>query len=347
MLAYVYDLENKLKLMEVPRPQLKDDCAIVKVMATSICGTDFRTYMYGSKKITPPRIIGHEFAGVIEEVGSKITGFHAGERISVAPAIGCGKCYSCVKGYTNMCDDLKSIGFQYDGTFAQYIAVPLHAFEMGNVNKLGILIEDEEATLAEPVACVVNGQEFLNIREGDNVAIFGSGFIGCIHAELAMQSGAENVIMLEIAEKRIEQAQKLVPKINIINPSQKSLYEEVKQLTGGRGADVVIVACSSGKAQEDAIRIAAKRGRVSLFGGISGEAKCFIDSNEIHYKELSVYGVHASTPLQNKIVIDWISMGRLKIKKYISKVFSLNEVGNAFEAIRNENILKAIIKPFD
>jgi len=347
MLAFVYDLENKLKLMEVPRPQLKEDCAIVKVMATSICGTDFRTYMYGSKKISPPRIIGHEFAGIIEEVGSKIIGFHPGDRISVAPAIGCGKCYSCGKGHTNMCDELKSIGFQYDGTFAQYIAVPLQAFEMGNVNKLGALIEDEEATLAEPIACAVNGQEFLNIKEGDSVAIFGSGFIGCIHAELAMQSGAGMIIMSEIAKKRIEQAIKLVPKIKIVNPAEKPLHEEVMRLTQGRGADVVIVACSSGKAQEDAIKIAAKRGRISLFGGIPGEAKGFLDSNEIHYKELSVFGVHASTPLQNKKVIDWISTGRLKIKKYISRVYPLKDIVNAFEAIKNENILKAIVKPFD
>lgn len=347
MLAYVFNEDNKLRLIEVPRPQLNENCAIVKVMASSICGTDFRTYMFGSKKIDSPRIVGHEFAGVIEEVGSKINGFYVGERISVAPAIGCGHCSSCVKGYTNMCDELKSIGFQFDGTFAEYISIPLQAFEMGNVNKLSNLIEDVEATLAEPIACAVNGQEFLQIKEGDVVTIFGSGFLGCIHAELALKSGAAKVIMIEIVEKRIEQALNVVPGIHVINPVEKDLDKEIIFLTEGKRADVVIVACSSGKAQEDAIRVAAKRGRISLFGGISGEAKGFLDSNQIHYKELSVFGVHASTPQQNKKAIDSISMGRLKVKKYISKVYPLKDIESAFEAIKSENILKVIINPFD
>lgn len=345
MLAYVYEGEGKLVLKDMPVPMAKKDSAVIKVNACSICGTDFRTYIHGSKKITPQTIVGHEVTGTVIEIGREVTGLHIGDRVAVAPAIGCGKCYPCSKGHPNMCDDLKTIGFQYNGGFSEYMEIPAAAFRAGNVNKLGNLIEDEEAALAEPIACVVNAQEFLKIKEGDYVAVFGSGFIGCMHAELALSSGAAKVIMIEVAKNRAEQALKLVPKISMVNPTLNDTFEEVKRITGGRGVDVAITACSVGKAQEDAVKIAAKRARISLFGGIPGDARGFIDSNEIHYKELSVFGVHASTPLQNLAVLNSISSGSLKVEKYISGIYPLDKIVDAFEAIKNENIMKAIIKP--
>ena len=105
MLAYVYDCENKLVLKEMPKPEIKKDTAIMRVSACSICGTDFRTYMYGSKKITAPRTIGHEAVGTIVDAGVDVKGYGHGDRVAVAPAIGCGKCYMCINGHPNMCDD--------------------------------------------------------------------------------------------------------------------------------------------------------------------------------------------------------------------------------------------------
>jgi len=345
MLSFVYDEDGSLILKDMPKPVPKSDGAVIKVYSCSICGTDFRMYMHGSKKITPPRVLGHEVAGVIVETGSSLEDFYPGETVAVAPAIGCGYCHLCTEGHPNMCDKLKTIGFQYDGGFAEYMEIPPDAFRMGNVNKLDNCIEGDEAALAEPIACVINAHQFLSIKEGEDVVIFGSGFIGCIHAELALRSGAGKVIMVEIVKSRAEEASKLVEGIHIISPGEAGIIFEVKKLTGGKGADVAITACSSGKAQEDAISILSKRGRLSLFGGIPGEAKGFIDSNEIHYKELSVYGVHASTPLQNRTAIELISNGSLNVKKYITERFQLKDIVKAFEAIKNENMMKAIIKP--
>lgn len=345
MLAYVYEDGGGLVLKEMPRPRPQKYGAVIKVSSCSICGTDFRMYMYGSKKIAPGTIVGHEVSGTIVETGRGLAGFRPGDRVAVAPAIGCGKCRPCSDGHPNMCDYLNTIGFQYNGGFAEYMEIPESAFSMGNVNKLSGLIEDDEAALAEPIACVVNSHGFLKITEGDRVAIFGSGFIGCIHAELALSSGAERVIMLEISRSRAEEAAKLVKGIQMVNPSEADTADEVLRLTEGRGVDVAITACSVGKAQADALKISAKRARISLFGGIPGESTGFIDSNEIHYKELSVYGVHASTPLQNKKVIDRITNGSLKVKKYITRVYPLSNIVEAFEAIKNENIMKAVIKP--
>jgi L-iditol 2-dehydrogenase len=345
MLAYVFDSSGKLMLKEMPDPTATVNTAVIKVKACSICGTDFRTYVQGSSKITPPRIIGHEVVGTITQVGKGVNGFYVGDRVAVAPAIGCGHCYPCSIERPNMCDRLQTIGFQFDGGFAEYMTIPEIAFAMNNVTKLNDLIDNEEAALAEPIACVVNAQEFLNITKGDYVAIWGSGFIGCMHAELAFRSGAEKVIMIELSPKRAEEAIRLVPGITMLNPKQVDTYSEIMRITDGRGVNVAITACSAGKAQEDALQAAAKRGRVSLFGGLVGESKGFVDSNMIHYKELSVCGVHASTPLQNKKVLNWISGGSLKVKKYITAVYALQDIQTAFEAIKNGDVLKAIVKP--
>ena len=248
-----------------------------------------------------------------------------GERVSVVPAIGCGQCPSCRKGYTNLCDNLQTIGFQFDGGFAEYMEVPAVAFQAGHVYGTPEGVPDEVAALAEPVACVVNGQEFLRIAKGDSVAIFGSGFIGCMHAELARMSGADPVIMIEPNESRAAAAHALIPFSSLIVPGKVDLHAEVKRLTGGQGADVLITACAVGQAQADAVALAAKRGRISLFGGLAKDTKGFLDSNLIHYKELSIHGVHASTARQNRTVMDWIAAGKLDLRKYITPPVSAGQ----------------------
>jgi L-iditol 2-dehydrogenase len=187
MLAFLFDREGKLVLDRVPDPKAGRDSAVIKVSACSICGTDFRTYVHGSRKIAAPRIMGHEVCGTIVEAGRDVEGFKPGDRVAAAPATGCGSCRPCKTGHPNMCDNLETIGFEYDGGFAEYMEIPARAFRAGNVNKPAGHIKDEEAVLAEPVACVVNAHDFLRISRGDVVAVFGSGFIGCMHAELALK----------------------------------------------------------------------------------------------------------------------------------------------------------------
>lgn len=345
MLAYVFEGDKKFTLKEMPRPVAKKDTFVIKVKACSICGTDFRAFLHGSTKIGVGTIVGHEVCGDVVEKGELVTGVEIGDRITVAPAIGCGTCYSCIKGHPNMCDNLKTLGFQYDGGFAEYMEVPAQAILMNNVNPVADNVSDEEAALAEPIACVLNAHEYLKVQKGDYVAVFGAGFIGCMHAELALANGAEKVIMVEISKSRSEDALRLVPGIHMIDSSTEDLFEEVARITGGRGVDVAITANSVGVVQQSAIKIAAKRGRISLFGGLPGESTGFIDSNAIHYRELSVFGVHASTPDQNKKVLAMIASGQIDVKKYITRIYPLEEIASAFTAIQKESIMKAVIKP--
>jgi L-iditol 2-dehydrogenase len=345
MLAYVYSDDKKLSLQERPQPVPAEGNAVIRVGATSICGTDLRTFRFGSAKITPPRVIGHEVVGTIISLGRNVSGFAVGDRVQVAPAIGCGVCHLCRGGHSNLCDHLETIGFQYDGTFAEYMELPPAAFQRGNVTRITGDIPDVEAVLAEPVACIVNSHQHLHIQRGESVAIFGSGFIGCMHAELAAMSGAEQVFMIEVNRARAATAARLNPRLILIDPAAGDLAGQIRSRTEGRGVDVAIVACSVASAQTDAMNIAAKLGRVSLFGGLPGESRGAIDSNLIHYREISVHGVHASTPAQNRQTLQWITEGRLNVKPYSGSVFALKDIEKAFKALNDERIMKAIVVP--
>jgi L-iditol 2-dehydrogenase len=345
MLAAVYK-DGEIQLVEKEKPVAKDDNAILKVLAASICGTDFRTYMRGSDKIVDGTTLGHEVYGELVEVGKIIKDFKVGDRVTLTPALGCGACYMCRKGYSNMCDDLQTIAFEYDGAFSEYMEIPAAFFERGHVNHIPDGVEPEQAALAEPVACAINAQEFLNIGPGDYVAIFGSGFIGSMHAELAKTQGAEKIILIEPNEERLAITKRYIPDIDCIT-GDEDVVDRVYEITDGRGVDIAIVACSVGVAQETAQRIIAKRGRISLFGGLPGESKGFIDSNLIHYKEVGVYGVHASTADQNKKAIRLIADGDLDTAKYVTEKYPLKDILKAFEDIKIRGIMKAIIVPND
>jgi L-iditol 2-dehydrogenase len=344
MISYAYCKDKTLKLQDRPIPTLQGGDALIKVKACSICGTDVRTYRYGSSKIDDGRVIGHEVVGEIVELSAGVRGdFRTGDYVAIAPAIGCGVCYSCKSGHTNMCDDLKTIGYQYDGGFAEYMAIPAQAFKMGNVYKLPDVPDYTIYTLSEPLACAVNAQSYLHISDRDDVVIFGSGIIGCMHAELALNAGAENVFIIEPSEDRVKEAEGLLKKVRFIHSGKTDAVEQIRTMTGGKGADVAIIACSVGQAQTDGMNLLAKRGRISLFGGLPGESRGFIDSNLIHYREISVYGVHASTPEQNIQAMGMIYRGEIGVEKYITKRYSLNEIEQAFIDINGGKVMKAII----
>lgn len=347
MKAYIMDENRNMKVQEMPEPIATENNAIIEIKYASICGTDFRTFMKGNEKITPPRILGHESVGILTHVGAyaKAYGLETGDRVTVAPAVGCGECWPCESGHTNMCDNLETVGFQYEGAFAEKMEVQKQAVKMGNVIKVPDKVSDMSAVLAEPAACALNAQQYLNIQPEDYVVIYGSGYIGCIHAELARLAGADKIIMVEIAEARAEIAKKMIPGIIVINPRERNTVEEIKRITGGRGANVVITALSVPSVHTEAQIIASKMGRISLFGGLAGDGKGYIDSNLIHYKELSVHGVHATTPAMMKHILAYVEEGKLNLEKYVTEVCKLDEIQKGFVSIRDNNALKVLVKP--
>ncbi len=343
MKAYVYFGERKFSVDDVEKPVAGPGEAVAKVLCASICGTDLRTYRFGNKKLKLPITIGHEGCYQIEEVGEGVE-LTPGQRYIMAPAIGCGECKSCKSGRTNMCSDLETIGFEYGGTFAEYIRIPRRAIERGHLIPVSDEVASEVACIAEPIACAINAQNFVNIQKNENVMIYGAGYLGCIHAELALMKGADKVIIGEVSGKRLASAKRLVPDACVVDTGDKEYEAQVREIVGEDGIDVVITACPAGITHKQGLALLSNNGRMSLFGGLPGENNYFLDSNLIHYKELGVFGAHASTVVQNREALELVTTGKLQVEKYISR-FSLDEIEQAFESLISEDSEKVVIIP--
>lgn len=346
MKAAVLEKIEDLKIKDIPIPKPGNEELVIKIKACAVCGTDVKVYHSGHKHIRFPRVTGHELSGEIVETGKNITNYKVGQRVAIAPAVPCGGCYYCRRGIQGMCDNLTAIGYHYDGGFAEYMLVPEPAIRNGCVNELPSNLSFEEAAIAEPLACVINGQELSGVKLGDVVVVIGSGPIGNFHLELARSKGASKTILAEVSQERLEAAKVFDGADIYVNPSQEDLTARVMSETEGRGADVVIVACSSGKAQEQALQLVAKRGNVNFFGGLPKD-KPYInfDSNLIHYKEFYVVGTHGSAPRHNKMALNLISQGKINAKKYITKGLPLEKVLDGIMTVEKAQGFKTIIKP--
>lgn len=345
MKAAVLEEVGKLVIKEVEFPRVDTRGLLVKVESCAICGTDVKVYHYGHRLIHPPRITGHEVAGTIVEVGKEVKGYKVGDRVAVAPAVPCGQCYYCRRGIQSMCDNLTAIGYHYDGGFAEYMAVPPRAVENACVNFIPANITPDEAALAEPLACALNGQELSGVKLGNVVMIIGAGPMGCLHADLAKVNGATKVIISEISPARLGLS-KISQADIFINSQEEDPIKRVMVETEGRGADVVIVACSSGLAQEQALQMVAKRGNVNFFGGLPKDHSIIrFDSNLLHYREFAVVGTHGSAPRHNRLALDLIGSGKINAKKYITHRLRLEKLLEGLAMVERGEGLKIIIKP--
>jgi L-iditol 2-dehydrogenase len=216
---------------------------------------------------------------------------------------------------------------------------------MGNVITVPPSMSDAEASLIEPVACCLNGQRFLRIEPEDVVFIFGAGFIGCMHALLAAKSGCTRIIIADVSQKRINSVAPLLPQVEFIDSSRTDPTQYLRETTSGRGVDVVITAAPVGATHRIAMEIAARRARISLFGGLPGDATGFLNSNVIHYKELSVFGSHASTVEENRHILGLVSKKEIDILKFATQAYPLGDIESAFEALKGENVLKVLVAP--
>lgn len=341
--ALLVNVEN-LKLVDREIPHPKNGEILVRVKSCAICGTDIKVFHHGHKHIVFPRVTGHELSGIIEEIGKDVKKFKVGDRVAVAPAIPCGECYYCRRGWQSMCDNLRAIGYHFDGGFAQYMIVPEVAVRNGCVNIIPDGLGFDQAALAEPLACVINGQQLSRLEMGDTVLILGAGPIGCLHAELAKNTGAANVILADIVQNRLDMAR--FTGAVTVNIKQTDLKEFVSKVTNGRMADRVIVAVGTAEAQEQSLELVAKRGSINFFGGLPKESPfARINTNILHYGESFATGTHGSTPLHNKMALDFLAAGKIQINNYISKNIPLEQIVEGLKEVEEKKAMKIIVNP--
>jgi len=343
--SVLYAIED-LRIQDIPVPSPSENEILIRIEACTICGTDIRVYHYGHKHIRFPRITGHEISGEIVEVGIKVENYKIGQRVAVAPAVPCEECYYCRRGIQSMCLNLKGIGYHFDGGFTQFMIIPEVAVRNGCVNSIADNLSFEEAALAEPLACAINGQELSKIGLGDTVVIIGAGPLGCMHMQLARAKGASKVILVELSLFRTDFAIDFAMPDVTINPSKENAVQRIKEETNGRGADRVIVACSNGKAQEESLEMVSPRGIVNFFGGLPKDNPYIkFNSNLVHYGEFYVVGTHGSAPYHNKLALNLLSQARMEIKDLITHRLPLEKLKEGINLAESGEAMKVAILP--
>jgi L-iditol 2-dehydrogenase len=335
-----------VRLEDAPEPDCGPDEVKLRVRNCSTCGTDVKIFNNGHQNLSPPRIIGHEIAGEVVEVGANVTGWSPGDRAQVIAAVPCGECYECRKGWMAVCQNQTSVGYQYDGGFAEYLIVPRQVLKVDGLNRIPDNIGFDEASVAEPFACAINAQELVKVGDGDTVVVFGAGPIGCLHIRLARANGASRVFLIDVNAERLKMSADAVKPEEVINGADVDVVERVMELTDGRGADVVITATAANIAQEQAIRMAARRGRISFFGGLPKTNPVIsCDSNLVHYRELMIMGANGSAPSHNKRALEYIASGQVPVKDLITVRLPLERALEAFDIVAKGEAIKVTIEP--
>lgn len=347
MLAAVYHGPEDVRLEEVSVPIIGADEVLLKVAKAGICGTDLRIW-HGAHRKFPPgtvRIPGHELVGDIAELGANVKGLEPGERVFVAPNMGCGHCRQCVSGNNNRCARYEAIGVTMDGAFAEYVRIPAAAILQGNLIPLAAQADPAAAALIEPFACVLRGQDAVAVRPGEVVLVVGAGPIGVMHVMLARLRGAGRVIVSDLLPDRLG----LVTRAGAdrtVSPLQEDLAAVIAEESGGEGADVIIVAAPAAGAQEEALKLSAIGGRINLFGGLPREQSTIrFDSNLVHYKELVVTGTTACSTADCWRAAALVNSGRVDLSHLVSARFPLSEALQALAAAEDRKSLKVVIEP--
>lgn len=346
MKAALFSGPGDLKVIEVDQPTPNESEILIRVRTCATCGTDAKIFNHGHPRLKPPQIIGHEIAGEIIAIGSKVAGFAIGDRVQVIAAIPCGECWLCTSGRMTICENQLSMGYQFAGGFAEYMVIPHEVIRVNGVNLIPDGVSFEEAAVTEPLACVLNSQKIVGISSGDTVLVMGAGPIGCLHVRLARALGAKQVFLSDINGDRLALSAGVVTPDAAIDMSKIDLATEIKALTGGRGPSVVITAAPSGAAQELAISVVAPGGRVSFFGGLPKDKPMInCDANIVHYKEVTLFGANGSSPAQNKEALSMIASGEVKVTDLITHRVSLSDVKSAIDAVLSGTAIKVVVNP--
>lgn len=309
---------------DYPTPEIGDNEVLVRVKACGVCGTDVHILAgaEGATECNPPVILGHEFSGIVDKVGAKVTRVKPGQHVTVDPNIACESCRQCHDGNPHFCDSMAATGVNYDGGFAEYCRV---------LEKQVYVLPDEvpfeEAAMCEPVSCCLHGIDLCEIKCGDDVMVIGGGTIGMIMLQLAQMSGAARVVMLETNEKRFELAKKLGADL-VINPAK----EDVKAVLAANGyanLRVVIECVGSGATVQNALDYAGHGATVMIFGLTAPDCEVPLKPFQVFKKELSIRASYVNPNTQGRAAA-LIASGRLNLHDLITDFVSVEHIEDAF-----------------
>jgi L-iditol 2-dehydrogenase len=339
--AMLYGVKD-LRIQEAEIPRVGDGEVLVKVKAATTCGTDLKIYQRGyvEKIIKLPTIFGHEWAGEVVDIGTKLEWPRKGMRVRAGNSAPCLHCTMCQKGKYNLCENMIWLW----GAYAEYIKVPARMV-LVNMQEIPAHVSYEEASLAEPLACVLHGVEEAGVKLGDNVAIIGAGPIGLLHLLTVKKMGVEKAIMIDLVDERLDFAKK-VGADETINSGRENAMEKVREYTSGYGADVAIEAIGVPATWEQALKLARKGGTVLEFGGCPPGTEIRLDAEQLHYGEMKVLGAFHTTPLHFRKALSLIASRTIDVKPLITRKMKLAQLREAFNILStSKNEIKIAIVP--
>lgn len=332
MKAAVITAPGVIEIQDVPRPSPGHGEILLKVGASALCGTDQRV-LRGEKPVSV-KIIGHEIAGAVEEVGPGVTGIAPGERYAVQTVIGCGECPPCQRHHQIRCvHGFKAIGYAWDGGFAEYMLMPREGVDQGCLIPIPDDMSDEVATLLEPLSCCINGLRFFPFEEMKHVVILSGGIIGVLNGLVARAWGAETVTIMNRSQGRLDLISELgLPFDHLVNTSTTDPVAWVKDHTNGLGVDGVVAAASAKDLIPLGMNLLALGGHLSLFAGVAKDDPFEpIDLNQIHYRELHLHGANSSVRRDYEEAIRLIENGLIDPMPLITHRFALDQFNEAFK----------------
>lgn len=317
---------GNLSVETVEKPVPGPNELLVKIEACGVCGTD-RHILAGEFPSRPPVTLGHEFCGIVEAIGSGVSTIAIGARITGDPNISCGLCPQCRNGRVNLCHNLKAIGIQQDGGFAEYAIVPeSQAYE------IPLSLHPHHGAFCEPLACCLHGVDMAEIKPGSSVVILGGGVIGMLTVQLCKIAGATTIVMSTRQADKRHLAEE-IGATHSIDPSQGNAIELLAGKNGllPGGADVVIECAGVAETMMEAPKMARAGGTVVILGVMAAGEKIEIEPFDILFRELRVLGSFVN-PFTHRRAADMIASGAVKVDKLISRTVGLEE---AVEVISN------------
>ena len=342
MQAAVLHGREDIRIEHVPVPEAAPGELIVRVGAALTCGTDLKVFRrgYHARMIVPPALFGHELAGTVVQAGESVTEFGPEDRVVALNSAPCGQCYFCKRNQENLCDDL----LFNNGAYAEFIRIPARIVAKNTLH-VPAHVPLEHAALTEPLACAVHGFEDSRPHPGDTVAIIGGGPLGLMILHVAALAGCE-VIAIVKHDGQVEAAKQLGAAHVVQTSSIRSAIQQTRALTGGRGVDIAIEAVGVPEAWQEAVELVRKGGTVNFFGGCAVGTHVTLDTNRIHYSDITLRATFHHTPAICRRALDLIASGRFQAGAFITGHAHLYELNRVFEKLMNRSSgIKTAIVP--
>lgn len=327
MKALVYSEPRKFSIKDIDVPKCGDNQVLIKVVACGICKTD--VHIHNGEFISRfPLTPGHEFTGYVDKAGSKVTEFKVGDRVVADNTVLCGECYYCRRNQPLYCENFYSLGVNGPGGFAEYVVV-----NQDKVFHIKDSLSFDEAAFTEPTACAVHGMDMIDVKNGDNILMFGAGPTGIILAQLLKYGGAGNIVVAAPTKFKLDIVEQLgIGQTVLIDRNDESIHEKKIKELFPKGYDIIIDATGAASVTQSCFKYAKKGSKIVIYGVCNENDRITVSPYEIFQNEYKLIGSFAQTHCFDR-AINALETGIVKVDKLISHKFSLDDYEKGLNAV--------------